>query len=71
MLSCLQYRSAGRGGGIIVESLLATICSAGRTHIEARACARPQKEHLAKVRWIGPCYGLVDQVTGMPYAWDP
>ena len=26
VLSCLQYRSAGRGGGIIVESLLATIC---------------------------------------------
>ena len=30
VLSCLQYGSAGRGGGIIVESLLATIVSAFR-----------------------------------------
>jgi hypothetical protein len=30
VLSCLQYESAGRGGGIIVESLLATIVSAFR-----------------------------------------
>jgi AraC-like DNA-binding protein len=30
VLSCLQYGSAGRGGGLIVESLLATIVSAFR-----------------------------------------
>jgi len=30
VLGCLQYGSAGRGGGIIVESMLATICSALR-----------------------------------------
>jgi AraC-like DNA-binding protein len=46
VLSCLQYRSAGRGGGIIVESLLATICSALR-----ELCGRdwfPAEVHLAR-----------------------
>ena len=46
VLSCLQYGSAGRGGGIIVESLLATICTALR-----ELCGRdwfPAEVHLAR-----------------------
>ena len=46
VLSCLQYGSAGRGGGIIVESLLATIVSAIR-----ELCGRdwfPAEVHLAR-----------------------
>jgi AraC-like DNA-binding protein len=46
VLSCLQYGSAGRGGGIIVESLLATICTALR-----ELCGHdwfPAEVHLAR-----------------------
>ena len=46
VLSCLQYGSAGRGGGIIVESLLATIVTALR-----ELCGRdwfPSEVHLAR-----------------------
>ena len=46
MLSCLGYGSAGRGGGIIVESLLATICTALR-----ELCGHdwfPAEVHLAR-----------------------
>jgi AraC-like DNA-binding protein len=46
VLSCLQYGPAGRGGGIIVETLLATIVSAFR-----ELCGRdwaPSEVHLAR-----------------------
>ena len=46
VLSCLQYGPAGRGGGIIVETLLATIVSVFR-----ELCGRdwaPSEVHLAR-----------------------
>jgi AraC-like DNA-binding protein len=46
VLSCLQYGSAGRGGGLIAESLLATIVSAFREL--CGAAWAPSEVHLAR-----------------------
>jgi AraC-like DNA-binding protein len=46
VLSCLQYGSAGRGGGLIAESLLATIVTAFREL--CGAAWAPSEVHLAR-----------------------